>query len=166
MAESSIVSSVENVARLLSKEWFVKGVLHHTAFKLANGETYLSVNRPAIDSYTEDVESFVHSHSSFQFQGETSYYKRAVLNVGNIRGIDIEVGESKMKVDVEVEPRDSHTKSHAGIFSRIQNKNLKNGQFMKVGPTSEEISTDTILLEVRNELLSISSVEECPIPPM
>ena len=65
-----------------------------------------------------------------------------------------------MVIDVEVEPRATHIKSHAGIFTRFQNKNIKRGQLLKAGPISEAISADTILLEVRSQLLNISNIEE------
>ena len=156
------VSSGENVARILSKEWFVRGKLTSAAFALEQGESYLSVNRTAIDTFDSDVASFVKNHNdSYAFDDST--YKRALLNVGDVRGIDVKVDQVEMKIDVEVEPRDTHTKSHAGIFTRFQNKNIKKGQLLKAGPTSEEVSGDTILLEVRKELQSLSSVEECKI---
>ena len=136
------VPSEENVARILSKEWFVKDKLLSVAFALDAGETYLSVNRPAIDTYDSDVSAFVKKHSSYAFDNES--YKRALLNVGDIRCI-----------------RDAHTKSHAGIFTRFQNVNIKKGQILKAGPTAEEISADTVLLEVRKELLALSTVENC-----
>ena len=155
------ISSEESVVRLLSKEWFVKGVLQHTAFKLTNGETYLSVNRPAIDSFSEDVKAFVVSHPFFVFcEGKLKLYRRAFFNVGTIRSIDVKLGDTQMAIDVEVEPRATHTKSHAGIFTRFQNKNIKQGQLLKVGPTAEAISADTILLEVRSQLMKISHIEE------
>lgn len=149
----NVIPSSEDVVRLLSKEWFVKGDLQHTAFKLANGESYLSVNRPIAETYKSDAEGFVLSHPKFLYSGVNFSYKRALLNVGEIRGINVTLGDTRMKVDVEVEPRDAHTKSHAGIFTRFQNKNIKRGQLLKAGPTSEEISADTILLEVRMALL-------------
>ena len=155
------VSSEENVARILSKEWFVRGNLTSAAFALEQGESYLSVNRTAIDTYDSDVAMFVKNHNSFAFDDST--YKRALLNVGDVRGINVKVDQVEMKIDVEVEPRDTHTKSHAGIFTRIQDKNIKKGQLLKAGPTAEEVSGDTILLEVRKELKSLSSVEECKI---
>ena len=71
------------------------------------------------------------------------------------------VGDTNMKIDVEVEPRDTHTKSHAGIFTRFQKKNIKRGQLLKVGPVADEISANSILLEVRSELLRMATVEEC-----
>lgn len=142
--KSSQVLSIETVARILSSEWFVRGKLNSIAFTLDPGESYLSVNRTAIESFKTDVEGFVKSHQSYAFGGDV--YKLAMLNVGEIRGIDCAVGATKMKVDVEVESRDAHTKSHAGIFTRFQNKNIKRGQLLKAGPTSEEISADTILL--------------------
>ena len=161
MSAKMEISSEEDVSRILSKEWFVRGKLVSAAFSLEEGETYLSVNRPAIDSYDSDVTTFVKSHTSYVFDGNT--YKRALLNVGDIRGIDVKVDNVEMKIDVEVEPRNVHTKSHAGIFTRFQNKNIKKGQLLKAGPTAEEISGDTILLEVRKELKDLSSVEKCKI---
>ena len=155
------VSSEENVARILSKEWFVRGKLTSVAFALEQGESYLSVNRTAIDTYDSDVAMFVKNHNSYAFDDST--YKRALLNVGDVRGIDVKVDHVEMKIDVEVEPRDIHTKSHAGIFTRIQDKNIKKGQLLKAGPTAEEVSGDTILLEVRKQLKGLSSVEDCKI---
>ena len=152
------VSSEENVVRILSKEWFVRGKLTSAAFALEQGESYLSVNRTAIDTYDSDVAMFVKNHSCYAFDDNT--YKRALLNVGDVRGIAVKVDQVEMKIDVEVEPRDTHTKSHAGIFTRFQNKNIKKGQLLKAGPTSEEVSGDTILLEVRKELKTLSSIEE------
>ena len=155
------VSSEENVARILSKEWFVRGNLTSAAFALEQGESYLSVNRTAIDTYDSDVAMFVKNHNSFAFDDST--YKRALLNVGDVRGINVKVDQVEMKIDVEVEPRDTHTKSHAGIFTRFHDKNIKKGQLLKVAPTAKEVSGDAILLEVRKELKSLSSIEECKI---
>ena len=156
------VSSEENVARILSKEWFVRGKLTSAAFALEQGESYLSVNRTAINTYDNDVAMFVNNHNSYAFDDNTKY-KRALLNVGDVRGIDVKTDHVEMKINVEVEPRDIHTKSHAGIFTRFQDKNIKKGQWLKAGPTAEEVSADTILLEVRKQLKSLSSVEECKI---
>ena len=153
------VSSSENVARILSKEWFVKGKLNAMAFTLDLGETYLSVNRTAVESFRTDVENFVLSHQSYSFGG--GVYKLSLLNVGEIRAIDVKVGDTNMNIDVEVEPRNTHTKSHAGIFTRFQKKNIKHDQLLKVGPVADEISANSILLEVRSELLRMATVEEC-----
>ena len=155
------VPSEEDVARILSSEWFVRGKLLSAAFALNQGETYLSVNRLVIDTYDSDVAAFVKSHTSYAINQNT--YKRALLNVGKVRGIDVKVDATEMRIDVEVEPRDIHTKSHAGIFTRFQNKNIKKGQLLKAGAIGEGISSDSLLLEVRKNLLSLSSVEECKI---
>ena len=155
------VASDEDVARILAKEWFVNDKLNAVAFTLDLDETYLSVNRPKVESFIADVESFVKSHSGYSF--DNGNYRLALLNVGGIRAVDVSVGDAEMKIDVEVEPRDARTKSHAGIFTRFQNKNVKRGQLLKAGPTAEEISADTILLEVRSELLALSTVEQCQL---
>ena len=119
----------------------------------------MSVNRTGIESFKADVESFVMSHQSYSFGGGD--YKLALLNVGEIRAIEVNVGDTNMKIDVEVEPRNTHTKSHVGIFTRFQKKNIKYDQLLKVGPVADEISANSILLEVRSELLRMATVEEC-----
>ena len=42
------VDDKETVVRILHKEWVVDGQLQITAFGLRQGESYISVNRPAI----------------------------------------------------------------------------------------------------------------------
>lgn len=163
MEKKEIILSSEEVARILSKEWFVKDVLVHTAFMLNHGEAYLSVNRLAIESFESDVKDFVCVHEQYSFDG---CCRLARLNVGSVRAIEVKVGDTEMKIDVEVEPRSIHTKSHAGIFTRFQNQNIKRGQMLKFGPVSEEVSADTILLEVRSQLLALSKVESHRLLPI
>ena len=49
-ADSSIIDNEEQVARILHQDWIVEGLLQVSAFALSEGETYLSVNRPSIDT--------------------------------------------------------------------------------------------------------------------
>ena len=155
------ISSEENVARLVSAEWMQEGVLQPVAFTLDEGESYLSVNRTAVDSYDADVLSFIETHPIYRVNG-ISYF-RAMLQVGEVRDIKVQLDETLLSTEVEVEPRDKYTKSHAGIFVRYQNKNIKRGKMIKISHASEEISTDTILLEVRTQLLEIAVLEKCNI---
>lgn len=157
--EKNIISSEENVARLVSAEWMQKGVLQPAAFTLDEGESYLSVNRTAVESYDADVLSFVEAHPLYRVNGKS--YFRAMLQVGEVRDIKVQLDETLLSTEVEVEPRDKYTKSHAGIFVRYQNKNIKRGKMITIGHASEEISTDTVLLEVRTQLLEIALLEEC-----
>lgn len=62
MQNIHFVGSHEKVARILSREWVVEGVLTNAAFTLRPKETYVSVNRPAIATYDSDVASFVIEH--------------------------------------------------------------------------------------------------------
>ena len=156
-----IISSEETVARLVSVEWIQEGTLQPVAFTLDEGESYLSVNRTAVDSYETDVLSFVEAHPSYRVNG-LSYF-RATLHVGDVRDIKVQLDETLLFTEVEVEPRNKHTKSHAGIFVRYQDKNIKRGKMIKIGQTSEEISTDTVLLEVRTQLLEMAMLEECKL---
>ena len=83
-----------------------------------------------------------------------------MLNVGDIKNINVEYEGKAIDVMVEVEPRDIHSKSHAGIFTRFHDKNLKNGDVLNYEPMAEEISADVILLDVRFHLLKLSTLEK------
>ena len=156
MTNSTIVDSSEKVARILSTEWFVDGQLMNIAYTLLEGETYISVNRPIIDTYDSDVASFVAKHSKYLFG--TDNYKRAILSVSDIRDVKVDAFGEPLKINVEVEPRDSHTKSHAGIFTRYENKNVKRGDTLSF--LEKEISADDVLIKVRTQLLNLSTVEQ------
>lgn len=159
----STVSNEEDVARILSKGCVKNGVVQHTAFTLREGETYISVNRLAIPSFDSDVASFVRSHKNFLISdNDIKSYQRAVLRVGKIRAISVVVDDKPLSVDVEVEPRDLFTKSHAGIFTRHDSKNLKTGGTIAVGE-EKNISVDMVLLKVRLALVRLSSMETCYI---
>ncbi len=159
MKELPHISETESVVRILHPDWIEDGILLHEAFLLNVGETYLSVNRPAVETFSEDVTSFLSKHVNYRYN--ENKYQRATLSVGDIRRIDVSLDGVDAKTDVEVEPRDAHTKSHAGIFTRFQNKNIKRGQTIKDSILSEAVSADTILLEVCMNLIAISSVEVC-----
>lgn len=153
------VADNEDVVRILNNDWFDDGVLLHVAFQLRERESYISVNRLSVDSCDLDVAAFVNSHLNYVYHEK--YYRRALLNVGGIRSIAVEVGDTSMSVDVEVEPRNQRAKSHAGVFTRFCNKNIKAGQLLRIGQASEEVSTDTVLLEVRMALLDLAEVSVC-----
>lgn len=65
-----------------------------------------------------------------------------------------------LAIDVEVEPRDVFTKSHAGIFTRHNNVNIKTGSTLAVSQ-EKNISADRVLLKVRLALVRLSTVETC-----
>ena len=157
----NVVGNEEDIVRILSNGWVKNGNVQHTAFALREGETYISVNRPAIPSFVSDVASFVRSHRNFLITDNgINSYQRAVLSVGKIRAISVVVDNKPLSIDVEVEPRDVFTKSHAGIFTRHDNKNLKTGGTIAVGE-EKNISVDMVLLKVRLALVRLSSLETC-----
>ena len=156
MTDCTTVESSEKVARILSTEWFVDGQLMNIAYTLLEGETYISVNRPIINTYDSDVAGFVVKHNQYLFGKDK--YKRATLCVSDIRDIKVDAFGNPLKINVEVEPRDSHTKSHAGIFTRYENKNVKRGDTL--GNLDKEISADDVLIKVRTQLLNMSTVEQ------
>ena len=156
MTDNTTVDSSEKVARILSTEWFVDGHLMNIAYTLLEGETYISVNRPVINTYDSDVAGFVTKHGKYLFG--TDNYKRAILRVSDIRDIKVDAFGEPLKINVEVEPRDSHTKSHAGIFTRYENKNVKRGDTLN--HLDKEISADDVLIKVRTQLLNMTTVEQ------
>lgn len=156
MTDSTTVDSSEKVARILSTEWFLDGQLMNIAFTLLEGETYISVNRPVISTYDSDIASFVAKHDKYLFG--TDNYKRAILSVSDVRAIKVDAFGEPLKINVEVEPRDSHTKSHAGIFTRYENKNVKRGDTLS--HFDKDISADDVLIKVRTQLLKMSTVEQ------
>ena len=162
---SEMIADTENVARILHRNWVIDGILQHYAFVLRRNEAYISVNRPAVSSYDDDVASFVESHPDFYANDNKTDYMRAVVNVGEIRQTEVKVNETRLNIEVEVEPRDVFTKSHAGIFTRHDGQNIKAGETLSIEPLKEEISSDDILLEVRSRLLDLAQLEYCKIKP-
>ena len=161
MKDMRTVSDNECVARILSRKWVNDGIIMHMAFTLRVKETYISVNRPSVSSYFDDVSSFVSSHPDFYSDDMQTGYQRALLNVGDIRTIDVEVGGEPLNVSVEVEPRDTFAKSHAGIFTRHDGVILKCGVPLSAEGMEKNVSSDDILLEVRAQLLDIAKLETC-----
>jgi hypothetical protein len=154
--EQEHVHSEESIVRLIHQEWVVNGILQQTAFVLRNGENYLSVNRPVVNTYDADVASFIAQHPKYRTQPLSDTYRRAILNVGEVRSINIIVNEQELNVSVDVEPRTIHAKSHAGIFTRIDGKNIKGG--MEADLTVGEkrvVSTTTIYQKLRWNLLQL-----------
>ena len=119
----------------------------------------MSVNRPAVDTYDADVQSFVSSHASFQF-GNGKKYRCASMQVSGVRSIKVyDESDQPLAIEVEVEPRNIYTKSHAGIFVRFSGQNVISGRSLLVDSVSEAVSADIILQDVRWELLDLSSLE-------
>lgn len=151
------IANTESVTRILRRDWFDGGRLMHVAFALRKGEPYISVNRPSVESYNDDVRSFVLDHLDYAFGDDLHEYCGATLNVGDIRDIHVILDGDAIDIDVDVESRDTHAKSHAGIFTRYDNKNLTIGKQISIGGDMRAVSTDDILLKVRLQLLHKST---------
>ncbi len=160
MSESALVSNEENLVRILHKDWIVDGVLQTNAFALRNGETYISVNRPSVDSFSTDVIDFVRKHKGYQIEDGSSF-QQAVLNAGDVRGISVSFNQKTVNPTVEVEPRDNNIKSHAGIFTRIEGNNIKGGSQQElVIQDGQKLSYEAIHLKVQYALLALSQLEK------
>ncbi len=155
---NDVVLDTENVARILNRNWFMDDELMHIAFALRYNETYISVNRTSVESFSDDVRNFAKDHDDFTFGNDFDKLRYAKLNVGDIRKINVSLGGVQVSVNVEVEPRDKHIKSHAGIFTRQDDKNIKPSGNIFVPELKENVSTDDILLKVRYKLLELSEV--------
>lgn len=160
MSESALVSNEEILVRILHKDWIVDGVLQTNAFALRNGETYISVNRPSVDSFSTDVIDFVRKHKGYQIEDGSSF-QQAVLNAGDVRGISVSFNQKTANLTVEVEPRDNNIKSHAGIFTIIEGNNIKGGSQQElVIQDGQKLSYEAIHLKVQYALLALSQLEK------
>lgn len=166
-SHGSSIDAKENVARLLCKEWVEEGEISVDAFALAPKETYLSVNRPSVPTYESDVRQFISNHQKFVFaEKNDTIFNAAMMNVGDIRGITVEIDGSPIDLDVEIEARDAHTKSHAGIFVRSNGENIVKGRDVMSASVPKGVSSDDILMEVQWCLKGIAQLTtyELPLP--
>lgn len=152
------ISNEETVARILHRNWVIDNRLQLGAFALRKNETYISVNRPLIESFESDVLSFVETHPDYQYSKGS--YRRAMLDVKDIREIKVILEGKTLNVDVEVESRSVHTASHAGIFTRIGNTNIKKGGTVPKDSLPLGLSADDVLMEVGWSLIEISTIKE------
>ena len=167
MSMSVIVDDNETVARILHREWIIVGELQIYAFALRKNETYFSVNRPSIASFESDVLDFIIEHPAYKSESDSLSFRIAELNVCEIRRIKVELGELSIDVSVEVEPRDSHYKSHAGIFTRIEGRNIKGGQQqMLITDNGKVVSYKAIHLKVQYALFALSNLKNCQLSIM
>ena len=159
MIETPSVDDKETVVRILHKEWIVDGQLQITAFALRQGESYISVNRPVIDTFLSDVSDFVSKHADYKVSDKGSLtYRQASLSVSAVRNIKVELGQLAADVSVKVEPRDAHYKSHAGIFTRCDEKNIKGGQESIQDKNDCLMPVRAILQKVQHQLLALSTL--------
>ena len=87
-------------------------------------------------------------------------YRIASISVSDIRAISVyNEDNQELNINVEVEPRDTHTKSHAGIFVRLGEINIIPNRQLSEFPKT--VSTDMVLQEVRWGLLDIAQLEKC-----
>ena len=115
-----VVADWEDVARILFSPLFIsEGILSQRAFMLedAFGETYISVLRVVMECFESDIEGI-------KREGNT-LYGYAQMNVGSIRGA---VVPDHPEIKFDVLPRNAgKRKSHAGIFTTIDNMQVKGG---------------------------------------
>ena len=158
------VSDDEKIVRILHRDWIVDGVLQLNAFTLKLNETYISVNRPVIETFTDDVLDFITKHSEYCISDSSTSINLATLITGEVRNLQIELGGQIANVSVEVEPRDKNYQSHAGIFTRFDGKNLKGGQLSEI-QVGENVHMPVlaILQKVQHRLVQMSSLEICEL---
>jgi hypothetical protein len=161
IAESSnIINDNETVVRLISSEWIEDGYLLDAAFALAPKENYLSVLRPIISTFKEDLCYLVELHEDFKY--DENHCQVASLNVNDVRSIKIINGSDVLNIDVVVEPRDKKLKSHAGIIVKSNDQYVINGRNLN-DSIPKDISADDILQEIQSDLREIAMLDKYPI---
>ena len=86
-------------------------------------------------------------------------YMRALLDVADIRAISVEVDGLKVDANVEVEPRDVHTRSHAGIFVRVKGRNAVPGRQLPSDQLPYNVSEEMLLQRVQWELHDLAELQ-------
>lgn len=159
-----IVTNKEKIVRILHNDWVVDGKIQVNAFSMRQNETYVSVNRPAIQSFTDDVSDFVCKHLDYLFTDTPITCRQAAMITGEVRNIVIELGGRTANVSIEVEPRGNNYLSHAGIFTRYGDKNIK-GSSQTDFPIGEgkHMPASAILQKVQLRLLQLSTLETLEI---
>lgn len=157
----SSISPKEDVVRLINNAWVDNGELLYAAFTFAPKETYLSVNRPNVETYNSDVRDFIINHIAFQIEECPLEYRRALMHVGEIDKIKISVDGDELAVRVEVEPRTAHIKSHAGIFVRAGEQNIVSGRLVAPGVLPAGVSTDHVLQKIAWKLKELAELQVC-----
>lgn len=94
------------------------------------------------------------------YQHTETTYQCGVLSVDNVRSISLTHKGEPVTIDVEVESRPTRMESHAGIFTRFGNTNVKMGSTLPAEAQTIGLSADDILMEVGWSLLAISILEE------
>ena len=111
------------------------------------------------------MANFVSKHPDYKSEDDSDTYQQALLQVADVREISVAFKEKVANLTVEVEPRDAHYKSHAGIFTRIEDKNIKGGQQTEVTVGEEQvISYEDIRQKVYLNLLQLSELQRLQIP--
>ena len=59
--------------------------------------------------------------------------------------------------------RDNHTKSHAGIFVRVNGKNVVHGRLLPEGQLPYNVSEEYLLQQVQWDLLELAELQECRV---
>ena len=120
VVNADVVADWEDVARMLFSPLFIsEGILSQRAFMLEDsfGETYISVLRVAMNCFESDIEGIKRAGNTL--------YGYAQMNVGSIRNA---VVPDHPEIKFDVLPRNAgKRKSHAGIFTTIDNKRVKGG---------------------------------------
>ena len=89
--------------------------------------------------------------------------KNMVADDEQVARIIVEKDGMRLNANVEVEPRDSHTKSHAGIFVRVDGKNVVHGRQLPEGQLPDNVSEEDLLQQVQWDLLELAELQECRV---
>ena len=154
-----MIGQNEEIARILHRDWVVDYKLQLNAFALRPGESYLSVNRLAVESFPGDIHDFIGLHPDYLIPGESGRCHLAVIRVHEIDNLSVSYKEWIASLTVEVESRSAHYKSHAGIFTRVNGQNLKGGQQLELlANDGQKVSYGEIELKVQLNLVRLAQL--------
>ena len=106
------------------------------------------------------MKRFLKTHPQYVSEDEASY-SCATLNVVDVRGIKVSYEDKVLQIGVEVEPRATHTPSHAGIFVRSDGVNVVLGRQLSGQTVPDGVSAEMVLQQVQWELYGLANLQKC-----
>ncbi|MBO7595946.1 MAG: hypothetical protein J6T70_02770 [Bacteroidales bacterium] len=151
------ISDNENVARAIFSPQMINsnGELLLAAFALrvfkdGGKEDYISVSRMSITTWMSDIKNIP------QYTNRR-LYGYSVLNVGEIRSINLMVEEHPIIYDV-IDYSNAKCPSHAGITTKIDDNTITGGHNALFDTLQINEPEDFVLMAIQSELLSIAKV--------
>ena len=141
----------ENVARAIFCPLMVDntGKLTKAAFFLRHNEDYYSVARMNIDSWQNDIQSIPGANDRIP-------YGYAIMNVGEIRSLELSFFDSSAIFEVE-DKSSLKNMSHAGITVCFEGKQLKGDKKLVLKPLKDNMPASILMLKIQSKLVNLAN---------